>query len=84
MTRKQQIRGRCPCAQLIIGFHPSHQVNDEGAGPILPVIAKHMRAVGTQNGCALSRVDGHRLQAHRVARGKQALDAGNNLLIAFT
>ena len=79
MTRKQQIRRRYPFTQLIICFHPADQINNEGTGPILMVVAKDMGAVGAEDGRAPDGIHRNGLQRNSVSRGQEALDAWDNL-----
>ena len=62
MPRKQKIRRRHPFTQLVICFHPSDQINNETAGPILRVVAKNMRAVGTEDDGTPGGIHGNGLQ----------------------
>ena len=68
MSRKEQIRRRYPFAQLIICFHPADQINNEGAGPVLLVVAKDMGAVGAEDGRALDGIHRNGLQRDSVSR----------------
>ena len=76
MPRKQQIRRSHLFTQLIICFHPSNQINDQTAGPILRIVTKNMRAVGAENGPAPDGIHSNSLQRDRVPRRQKALDAG--------
>jgi hypothetical protein len=76
MPGKQQIRRRCPLTQFIIGFHPADQIDNQGTGPILLVVAKDMGAIGSDDGRPPGGIHGNSLQRDRMPRGQQALDAG--------
>ena len=83
MPRKQKIRRRCPFTHFVICFHPADQIDNQGTGPILLKVAKDMGAVGAEDGRAPDGIHCNGLQCDRVSRGQEALDAGDNLLIAF-
>lgn len=76
MSGKQQVRRRNPLMQFIIGFHPADQINNQGTGPILLVVAKDMGAVGADDGRSSGSTHCNGLQCDRVPRGQEALDAG--------
>jgi hypothetical protein len=81
MSGKQEVGRRGFLFQFIVAFHPTHQVHDQGAGPVFPVVAESMGAVRAHDGGSPGCPYPHCLEGYSMTGGEKTLDPGEYLLV---